>query len=61
MVESLTRIAETITLSGGKLSVGARYGASYKSARAFADDNCDCSSGDCYCTDCNSGSDCGDE
>lgn len=67
---TLLDIANSITLSGGKLSSGERYSArsiqgASSGGREYlsqedcpsGNDNCDCVNcpSDCYCTDCNEG------
>lgn len=57
MTKNLMSIASEFLLVGGHLSSNERY-----TPRRYSlyegNDNCDCSqSGDCYCTDCNEGSD----
>ena len=64
MAQSLLEIANSITLSGGRLSSGIRYSIGLPSRILSSqdaykgNDDCDCHAGDCsdcYCTDCNEG------
>ena len=56
MAKNLMSIASEVSLVGGQLSSSGRYASSYSLCEG--NDNCDCSQGgDCYCTDCNEGSD----
>lgn len=57
-MESLTEIAEEISLKGGVISLNSpRYAGkgsyNYCDCGDCSSDNCDCTGGDCYCTDCN--------
>jgi len=57
MEKNLTELAKQINLSGSSLSPQDRYLSGQMYLRA---DDCDCHGGDCsdcYCMDCNEGSD----
>ncbi|MFH1249095.1 MAG: hypothetical protein V1660_02995 [archaeon] len=61
MGKNLTDLMGEISLAGGSLSCSSRYvtrNAGESNADCPAEnDNCDCYKGDCYCTDCNEGTD----
>jgi len=57
MTEELVSLADGIGLSGGATSRRPYVSRSMNSDCADGNDNCDCYNGDCYCTDCNEGSD----
>ncbi|MBU2576137.1 MAG: hypothetical protein KKF50_00265 [Nanoarchaeota archaeon] len=57
MAEDLISLAGGIGLSGGNVSGRSYIPLGINGDCADGNDNCDCFQGDCYCTDCNEGSD----